>query len=333
MTIILSIFVLMLMIVIHEFGHFSMAKLLHVPVYEFSVGMGPLIKSVKGKKETVYSLRAIPLGGFCRFDKEDIAGIQDTELNKHPVWKRLIILCGGSGFNILSAFIVAIVLVAAIGLPVTTTTIHSIASEEADSFFQPGDTIVSIDGKTVSEFSDITFDTEDGIVHITVLRNNKEVSSDVKLMKAGGEWRMGVNMGYENVKVPILQAVPVSIAYCKDIIVSIFDSLKGLSTGKYKIGDMSGVVGIVSVMGNAAKYNIFLVVHYFIMISINLGIANMLPLPVLDGSKVLFCLIELIFHGRIPAKVEEKLTIAFAYILIGLMLYVTLHDIMRVFGI
>lgn len=332
--IIVSILVLMLMITIHEFGHFAMAKLTHVPVYEFAVGMGPKIFSKKGKSETTYSLRCIPIGGFCSFDKGDATGIQDTELNKHPIWKRVVILLGGAGFNLISAFIVAVLICLFMGIPGTSTRIYEIADNRADSFLLPEDEIISVNGQKVNEDYSVienAFEHSNGRANITVLRNGEEVSSEIQLFRIGEDWKMGVNMYPSIHKVAIKDVIPTSFMYCCRLGGSILESLKGLFLGKTEVKDMSGIVGIVTVMGDASKNDIRNLLSYFVMISINLGIVNMLPIPVLDGSKILFCLYEAVFKKKIPEKFESWLTVVFAFLLILLMIYVTVFDVFRIF--
>jgi len=327
---IIAILVLMLMITIHEFGHFSMGKLLHVPVYEFSIGMGPLIKSWKGKSETKYSLRCIPIGGFCSFDKGDVTGIQDTALNKQPIWKRVIILFGGAGFNIISAFLVAVIVCGFIGLPTATTKISSIADERADEFFQPEDEIIAINGVELNGSFDVLekeLEKSDGKAKVEILRNGEIKSSEVEFFEHGGSWKMGVMVYSDNTAVPWNKVIPVSAKYCILTGGQVIQSLKGLFTGEVSMNDMSGVVGIVSVVGDAAKDNIINVLSYFIMISINLGIVNLLPIPVLDGSKIVFCIYEAIFKKRVPENFEKNITIIFAFLLIALMIYITIHDV------
>lgn len=326
---IVAFITLIFMILIHEFGHFSIAKMLHVPVYEFAVGMGPKIFSKKGKSETVYSLRCIPVGGFCSFDKSDVTGIQDSALNKQPAWKRILILFGGSGFNLISAFIAAIIVCMAIGLPHATTTIAAIADEKTDSFLMEDDKILAVDDIEVREYEQLSelLNNSSGKVNITVLRNGEEITSDISLIEYGSEWKMGVQMYAENITSSPKNAINDAFAYCIDTAASIFKSLGGLFSGSIHINDMSGIVGIVSSMSSAAQENIRNILSYFIMISINLGIVNLLPIPVLDGSKIIFCFIEVIFKKKLKEKTEENITLLFAILLIALMLYLTAHDI------
>lgn len=336
LKIVIGIFLLLLMIIIHEFGHFIAGKLLKVPVYEFAIGMGPKIFEKKGNKETTYTIRCIPVGGFCSFDKGDATGIQDLELNKYPIWKRILIFSAGATFNIVSAFLIAIFISGVIGLPTPTTNIVSIADERADSFLQAGDTITSINSINVennfSLMSQEIAKTEDGTINITVRRANEEKTSDIKLIDMNGSWMLGVSIAKTNVKsIGLINILRDSFTYCWDTGASVLLSLKGLITREVKLNQMSGVVGIVDAVGQAAHENLLNVLHYFILLSINLGIFNLLPIPVLDGSKIIFCVYEAIFKKRVPEKVEEYLTLGFAAALIVLMVYVTAHDIIRLF--
>lgn len=318
-------------IVIHEFGHFIAGKLLHVPVYEFAVGMGPKIVSKKFKSETTYSLRAIPIGGFCSFDTGDITGIQDTALYKQPIWKRIVIYAAGAAMNILTAFIVAIIIVSAIGNQVGTNKIESIADERADSFFQPGDEIVSIGSINVSTYDEISnaveMSIDDGKIQVSVMRNGEQVDGTVQLFEVNGEWKMGVGLlnGYQKSAHPIKDAANTCVAAGK----SVFQALGGLLNGSIKTKDMSGIVGIATTINAGAKYGLMNVLYFFVLLSINIGIFNLLPLPVLDGSKILLSIYEAIFKKRVPEKIEENVTFFFAIAMIVFMVYITFNDVLK----
>lgn len=332
---IMIIIALMLMITTHEFGHFIAGKLLKVPVYEFSIGMGPLIWSKQGKKETKYSLRLLPIGGYCAFDKGDATGVQDMELNKYSVGKRIIIFAAGAFLNLLSALIISIFLCGCIGLPKTTTTIESISSEETDAFLQVGDTIVNINGVDVennfSKLSEAISLKDDGTANIIINRNGEQLESDINLVKSGDSYFLGISVRSEYSKSKGLNAFTDGFNYFIANAIAIFMSLGQLISGKVGINQMSGIVGIVSIVGSAAKQNMLNLITYYIMLSANLGIFNLLPIPPLDGSKILFCLYEAIFKKRIPSKIEENITLIFVALFILLMIVITFSDIIKLF--
>lgn len=332
---IMIIIALILMITTHEFGHFIAGKLLKVPVYEFAIGMGPAIWSKQGKKETKYSIRILPIGGFCSFDKGDATGIQDMELNKHPVWKRTIIFVAGATLNLLSALIISIFLCGFIGLPKTTTTIANIASENTDPFLEAGDTIVNVNGIDVeNNFSLMTESlslSNDDKAHIIVRRKGELLENDITLIKSGESYLLGINVTSQYIKSRGLSAISDGFKYFLANAVAIFISLWQLITGKVGLNQMSGIVGIVSIVGNATKQNIINLITYYIMLSANLGIFNLLPIPPLDGSKILFCGYESIFKKRVPQKFEETITLIFALIFILFMIFITILDIMKIF--
>lgn len=334
MYIVLGIIIILLIVTIHEFGHFIMGKLFKVPIYEFSIGMGPITWSKKGKSETVYSIRALPIGGFCSFDKGDITGIQDLSLNKQPIWKRIVIFAGGAIFNIISAIIISIGLCLFVGTPQTTTTIESIVSNYADEFLQPGDTITYINGIEVK--NDLTklqeiISNSNGTADITVLRDGEELTSAISLIKNQNSYSIGASISNVYVKSKGISAIKDGFVYAYNIGINVFVSLLSLITGKVSISEMSGIVGAVTVVGNAASQNIVSIFSYFILLSINIGIFNLLPIPVLDGSKILFCIFEAIFKKRIAEKVEEALTLLFAFLLLGLIIFLTISDIIKLF--
>lgn len=332
-TTILSIII---MIAIHEFGHFIAGKMLKVPVYEFAIGMGPVIWSKQGKSETKYSLRAFPIGGFCSFDKGDANGIADMELNKYPAWKRIIIFAAGATLNIISALIVSISLCAFVGMPQNTTEINSIALEEADDFLQPGDIIKEVNGVYVENDYNLMTSTirsdEDGVISLIVNRNGEDVKSDVKLIKNGDYYAFGVNVNVDYVKSEGFQPIIDGSKYAYLSGISILQSFGNLVTGKVKMSQMSGIIGVVSVVSDAAKDSLLNILSYFVLLSMNLGIFNLLPIPVLDGSKILFCIYEMIFKKRIPEKVEENLTVVFAVLIIGFIIVISVGDVVKIFA-
>jgi len=330
-----TILSIIIMIAIHEFGHFIAGKMLKVPVYEFAIGMGPVIWSRQGKSETKYSLRAIPIGGFCSFDKGDATGIADMELNKYPAWKRIIIFAAGAALNILSAIIVSVCLCTFIGMPLKSTEINSIALQETDKFFQPNDIIIEINGTNVENNFDLLIATirndDDGIVSVLVNRGGENVKSDIKLVKNGDNYALGVNVNVKYVKSKGINSLIDGTEYAYEAGVSILKSLGNIFTGKVKISQMSGIIGVVSVVNDAAKDNILNILSYFVLLSMNLGVFNLLPIPVLDGSKILFCIYEMIFKKRIPEKIEENLTLVFAILLIGFIILISIGDVFKIF--
>lgn len=330
---IIAIISIILMIIIHEFGHFIAGKLLKVPVYEFAIGMGPKILQKQGKKETKYTLRAIPIGGFCSFDKGDATGIADMELNSQPVWKRIIIFIAGSLFNLISALIVSIFICGLVGTPQPTTQIGAISLEETDDFFQVDDIIVAVNGINVEgnyELFSKELSTSGKTPLIAVKRGNELLEQKVNLVDYNGNYIIGVGIKNEFVKAEGVSCVSEGFKYTIKVANNILLSLKKLVTGQVSMNQMSGIVGIVSSVGDASKQNILNIFSSFIMLSVNLGIFNLLPIPVLDGSKILFCLYEAIFKKRISEKLETVLTVTFAILLILFMIIITFSDIIKI---
>lgn len=329
---IISIISIILMIIIHEFGHFLAGKILRVPVYEFSIGMGPKLLQKKGKKETVYSLRAIPIGGFCSFDKGDATGIADLELNKQPIWKRIIIFFAGSFFNIMSAFLISVCLCSFVGMPTASTQICSIPLEEADKSLEEGDIIVEIEGVNVENNYDLfsqMISSSGKSPLMKIKRDNNIIEKNINLIDYDGSYIIGVELKNNFVKSNGINCFSDGFKYTVSVANNILLSLKKLITGNVEISRMSGMVGIVASVSDATKQNILNIFTSFIMLSVNLGIFNLLPIPVLDGSKILLCFYEAIFKKRIPDKLETIVTASFAILLILFMIVITFSDIIK----
>ena len=322
-----------MLIIIHEFGHFIAAKLCGVRVNEFAVGFGPkLFKKTVG--ETTYSVNLVPFGGYCAMEgEEETSADQRAFCNKSPL-KRLFIVANGAIFNIiLGVILVAITLIPSAKFASTTVAKFAEDAVSVSSGLKVGDEIIKVDGRRIFTTQDLSYSfsaVDDGAVDMTVLRNGKKV--ELKNVEFATSQIDGIN--YINVdfyvkgieKTPlsfISQTVNSTIANCRVVWFSLID----LITGKFGISQMSGPVGITAVIGNVAAANLFNVLPIMALITINLGIFNLLPLPALDGGRILFILIELITKKPVPQKYESWVHTAGLIILLGFMLIITAKDI------
>ena len=332
-----AVLVFLVLIVIHEFGHFIAAKAVGVRVNEFAVGFGPKLFSKK-LGETKYALNLIPLGGYCAMEGEDENSGDSRAFCNKSAWRRLIIVVMGAIFNL----ILGLILIAFVLAPqsrFTTTTVAEFGENAVSSQYglEVNDKIVEVDGRRIFSTYDLSYaftNIDDGTIDLTVVRDGEKVRlKDVKFAtkEADGITYLTVDFyvyGQEKtVGSFIKNTVQTALSYCAVIWRSLID----LITGKYGISAMSGPVGVTAAIGNAAKQSLSSLLPIMALITINLGIFNLLPLPALDGGRVLFILFEMIFRKPVPQKYETLVHgIGFA-LLIAFMLIITAKDIWSLF--
>lgn len=332
--IIVALLVFMVVVVVHEFGHFIFAKRAKIKVNEFAVGMGPKIFG-KQKGDTLYSLRALPLGGFCAMEGED-EGEEDAELdfserghfNGATLGGRILTIFAGPLFNFILAFVILFTLFAIRGHQ--TTTIESIMNNSVAQKYgiQAGDKILSIGENKINSWKDIQtslskLDKEETTVK--VLRNNEEKEISLKFENKN-EKVLGVSSKLER---NLLVSVKESFNTFFYFINSMFDILRQLFTGKVGVGQLSGPIGVVGAISSAASNGLYSLLYITAFLSVNLGFINLLPIPALDGGRLVFLFIELIL-GRPISRSKEGLvhTIGFIF-LMGLILFVSFKDVLR----
>ena len=345
-NLILFILILGSIVFIHEFGHFMMAKLTGVYVYEFAIGMGPKLWSKKGK-ETEYTLRAIPIGGFCMMAGEDL---EDDDLKKVPKnkrlqskkpWQRFLIMFFGAGNN----FIFAILLLFAIGLiwggssmePVVTSVLKNSAA--ANSGIEAGDRILEINGHSISTTDDISLylavaDPEEAS-DIKVEKENDSVktySVQPKKKKVDGQttYQYGIGM-HQEVEHGFLAAIQFTYKKTISIFKQMAVTVGYLFTGGISISQLSGPVGIFSIVGDQSSAGIMNIIYLIAFLSINVGFINLLPIPAFDGGHILFIIIEKIKGSPVNPETENKIHTIGLFLLMLLMVVITFNDILRLF--
>lgn len=345
-NLLLFIVILGIIVFVHEFGHFTWAKITGVYVYEFAIGMGPKIWGFK-KGETEYNLRAIPIGGFCQLAGEDLDDDDAKKVpkkrrlqNKTP-WQRFLIMVFGPVNN----FILAIVLLFFIALIWGGTTMKPvITSVEEDSAawkagICEGDIVVSINGHAVHTSDDISLylAIADTSVKnkIVVEKSSGEVETyNVKPTKVeeDGEvyYRYGIGIQQEKTK-GFISAIVYTYRKTVSIFKQMFITVAYLFTGGIRLNQLSGPVGIYSIVGSQRSAGVANLIYLMAFLSINVGFINLLPIPAFDGGHILFIVIELIKGSPVNPEIENKIHTVFLILLMLLMLVITVNDILRLF--
>ncbi|MBQ7953342.1 MAG: RIP metalloprotease RseP [Clostridia bacterium] len=333
LTAIAAIAVFLVLVLVHEFGHFITAKLCGVTVNEFAIGMGPAIFK-KEYKGTLYSLRLIPIGGYCAMEGEDDESEDAGAFSNKKPWQRLVILVSGALMNLLLGFILMCIIMFSsnsnyVNVPKVQEVVAESAAEEAG--LQPGDKITKINGAGIETYTELKFELsryKGGSIDVEYVRNGEK--NKVYITPNQGEDGM-YYIGFASKVEPLnfggrlYHAWHYSLFYGKAILVSLFD----LVTGNVGMEAMSGPVGIVSEIGKSAQMGWESLFGLAALITINLGIFNLLPLPALDGGRVFFVLVEIITRRKIPANKEGFIHFIGFALLILLMVFATWQDIVR----
>ena len=345
MTLIIFILVLGTIIFVHELGHFIFAKLMGVYVYEFSLGMGPRLFHKKGK-ETDYCLRLIPIGGFCSMageevDEEDIKVPKKRRLQAKKPWQRFLIMFFGPGFN----FIFAILLLFFVALFCGSYSYEPIISDVNKNYpaqlagIEKGDEIVSINGKKVKTTDDATIyltlaDKKKNTI-IKVKKENddiKEYKIKPKKERKDGEtsYKYGITVKGEK-KYGFVNSIKYTVVKTGSLFKQMWITVVKLFTGGVKVNQLSGPVGIYSIVGEQSKSGVSNILYLMAFLSINVGFLNLIPLPAFDGGHILFIVIEKIKGSPVSPKVENMIQTVGLFLLMLLMVYITFNDILRLF--
>lgn len=329
MTIIYAIIMICILIFIHELGHFITAKLCGVKVNEFALGMGPVIVQ-RQKGETMYSLRAIPIGGFCAMEGEDEESDDEGAFNKKPAWKKAIILAAGAFMNLLMAVLLMIIVVYAIGFPTSTFDEVTKGSPAEKAGIITGDKVIEANGQKVDDWYDFTEIVEnadkDNKLQLVIERDGKKITTSSGFTEVDGRKVIGVTSKYErNVAKAIVNGPKATINMAK----SMYTVLKQLVTGEVSTKDLSGPVGIVYMVDKSVSQGFITFLYFTAMMSLNLAIVNMLPFPALDGGRLIFVVIRKITGKAITDNMEAIVHMVGMILLMLLMVYVTWQDIVR----
>ncbi len=357
-------------VLIHEWGHYIVAKLMGIQVNEFAIGMGPKLLSW-GKKETKYSLRAFPIGGFCAMEGEDAAGGGEVALQEastaaadnpraffnKKVWQRMLVVVAGATMNLVLGFALLTAYFGICTLPLEdgkiyypSTTISQLPETSvsyADGL-RAGDTVLKIDGKTVFTVMDMQAllqDSEDGTFDIVVQRDGERVllpAVDFKreALPEGG-YRLQYDFYVQGIPQTLWSTLTQSVKTECSIAVMVWRSLGNMLTGRYGLNELSGPVGTMDVIGDVVadavtqthwQDGLGNVLMLVVLLTVNVGIFNLLPLPALDGGRLLFLLWEGITRKPVPPKYEGWIHAAGMILLLLLVVIVTFSDISKLFA-
>ena len=336
--ILLAIVILGVIIVCHEFGHFIVGRLCGIGVVEFSVGFGPKILGWK-HKGTQFSLRAIPLGGFCKFVGEDENNSAPDAMNNASVWKRILTVFAGPAMNFVLAFLTGIVVLCMFSTADVYPEIRQVvdASAAQEAGLLPGDEITAVNGEAIAHNASGTQALREAVqtgetLALTVSRGGETLSIDVspKAIQADGAqaYQLGVTFATRNYG--FFEAIPASGKMMANVTEQLFTTLKNLIFHGTGADEMTGTVGTVVVISEVVQRDSSMIWDIIFLISLNLGIMNLLPIPALDGGRLVFLIVEAIRRKPVPPEKEGMVhLIGFALILI-LFVVLTWHDITNI---
>ena len=376
LTAVVTIVIFLVMISLHEFGHFIMAKSLGVKVLEFAVGMGPAIIKKQGK-ETLYSLRIFPVGGYCKLEGEDEKTDDVRAFCNQKLWKRFLVVVAGAVLNIFLGFIL-LLFINGNASEIATTKIERVVdgSYLSETDIKAGDEIVKLNGKTINFYPDIAFYC-DGLkegqdIEITVKRDGKEITKTLKpsvdettiyygeneatitssinggegvttvsgyndkeavkdyIGKTVSEKRIIIGFNPKIEKLGFLNNVEYSFHYTGFVVKMVYKGLIDLVTGKAGIEQVSGPVGIVDAVNktvNSGKYWFINILSLTVLLTINLGVFNLLPLPALDGGRIFFMIVELLRGKPVSAEKEGMVHAIGLMLLLGLAVVISFKDV------
>lgn len=337
LQIIYTVLVLGALIFIHELGHFLAARAVRIEILEFSLGMGPkLLQKVSKKSGTAYTLRLLPIGGFVSMAGEDEESDSPNSFDKKPVWARMLVTVAGVAMNLLLGFIITVFLVSFMPkLPSHTVAEFSEGAVSCQYGLETGDEIVRINGMKVNSYSDLSaaftrcYNTD--TVDLEVLRDGEKITlAGVKFPTFEAaenlsviDFDFKVYAEDKNVGTVLKNAFFQTGSFVKTVYGTLFDILTGRVSAQY----LSGPVGTSNVIAQAASTGAYTLFYLVALISVNLAVVNILPLPALDGGRILFLLIELIRRKPVSKKIEAAIHFAGIILLFSLMILITFKDI------
>ena len=339
MAFLIAVVMLGLIIFVHELGHFLTAKLFKMPVSEFSIGMGPQVFSVDTKK-TTYSFRAIPIGGYVNIEGMEVGSEVENGFSSKPAYQRFVVLFAGVFMNFLMAFVLLFAVAKISGrIEYDTNAIIGglVKGGANEQILKVDDKVLELDGKKINVWTDISEVTkvsqDKKEISALIERDGKVENLTLKLTKDEENNRvvLGISPKYKKVNLSTIE----SLDFAKNSFNSIItDTVKGFFTlfsGKVSLKEVSGPVGIFKVVGEVSKFGWLSIVSLCVVLSINIGVLNLLPIPALDGGRIIFVLLEL-FGIKVNKKWEEKLHKGGMILLLFFILMISVNDVWKLFN-
>lgn len=341
MSYILALIIFSAIVIFHELGHFLLAKWNGIEVIEFSLGMGPrLLSHVWG--DTRYSLKLLPIGGSCQMVGEEEASDSAGAFGNKSVWARIAVVAAGPVFNFILAWVLALIIVGSVGYDNTKVDIIP-DSAAAEAGMEDGDQIISINGSRTWLYREVSLysSLHQGQTATVVFERNGEKQTVVLTPKQSdtGAYLYGFSRTVQREKGGALETVGYSCAEIRYWLKATVESLKMLIGGQVGLEEMSGPVGIVSTIGDTYKesrvdgwyYVTMNMIMIAILLSVNLGVMNLLPIPALDGGRLVFLILEAIRGKAIPQEKESMVHFAGFVLLMGLMAVILFSDLHKLF--
>ena len=331
--ILIAILFFELIIIIHEGGHFVAARLMKIKVNEFSIGMGPKLIQFK-KGDTKYTLRLILFGGYCAMEGESEDSDDENSFAKKKVWRRFFVVVAGALMNLILGFLVIVIMLSS-GSLIGTTEIAKFDDKAVSSAtLKQGDIIKSIDGMRVYTSTDVKTGLSrsgDDTLDMTVLRDGKTLDLKVKFNMEKYEGRNFINMDFwlvgnkKTVGGVIKESFKEWVSFTRMVFLSVHDMI----VGKYGLSDLAGPVGTVSVVSTAVKTSAYSMLRIMALLTINVGLFNLFPIPALDGWRLFLLIFEGIFKRKFPDKWDWAINAVGLVLLLGLMCVITFSDITK----
>ena len=339
-TAILAILLFCIMIFPHELGHFIAARRVGVKVNEFAFGMGPAIWKKQGP-ETLYSIRLFPVGGFCAMEGEDEDSNEPRAFGNKKPWQKIVVLAAGSFMNIICAIVIMSLVIGIMGF--TTTVVGQVTEDlpaKAAGILE-GDKLLKIDDTEIEQWTDVSkaLQASGGEEVVVTLERDKQVEtvSVVPQLTEGVDAQGNPAQGYVlgvtcKISHNPFMAVMDGAQSTWNMTKMMFSALGQLFTGKAGVDELSGPVGMINMVSQTTEYGFWYYGFLTALICVNLAIINLLPLPALDGGRIIFVIYTMITGKTVSEKVEGAIHMVGMVLLLALMVFVTMNDITRIFG-
>ena len=331
-SILAALVLLSLLVMIHEFGHYFAGRALGFSILEFSIGMGPKLLKKKNKRGTEFNLRAFPIGGMCRFEGEDEAVANERSFNAQKVWKRIIVVLAGPITNLVFAILLAFVTLTAFGDFVPAIYAVEPNTPAAVAGVMPGDVIEKIDDKPVKFYFqtvDMVLAVKNSDMALTVKRNGEEKTLQLKNIYSEelGKNKIGITITTERQAFSVGASALRSVNYVSATLVETLRFIGRALQGNASSSDAAGPVAIVAIISEAVRSNGETVLRQLVLISASLGIMNLLPIPAMDGGRLVFMLIEVVRGKPISQEKEGMIHFIGLLLLFGLIIFLTFNDV------